>query len=148
MQDRGLAAYIAELVGTMLLVFFITTIGVLFISVGDQAQFGSDYAVVGLLYAFILTALILGVGLASGGHFNPVVTLAAAVLKKISAVDAIIYTLAQLSGGVLGALLTKSLLLDEGRAANYGAASVSPLLAGNFAGMIVELIGTDRKSVV
>ena len=112
MQDRGLAAYIAELVGTLFLVFFITAIGVLFVSVGDQAQFGSDYAVIGLTYGFVLTVLIVGIGLASGGHFNPAVTLGAIVMKKISAVDGIIYMLAQLSGGVLGALLTKSLLLD------------------------------------
>lgn len=142
MQDRGLAAYIAELVGTLFLVFFITAVGVLFVSVGDQAQFGSDYAVIGLTYGFVLTVLIVGMGLASGGHFNPAVTLGAIVMKKISAVDGIIYMLAQLSGGVLGALLTKSLLLDEGRAANYGAATVSPLLAGNFAGMVVEALGT------
>jgi glycerol uptake facilitator-like aquaporin len=43
---------------------------------------------------------------------------------------------------VLGALLAKGLLLDEGRATHYGAASVSPLLAGNFAGSIVEAVGT------
>ena len=58
MQDRGLAAYIAELLGTFFLVFGITLVGVLFIAVGDNASFGSDFAVVGLTYAFILTALI------------------------------------------------------------------------------------------
>jgi len=50
--------------------------------------------------------------------------------------------LAQLSGGVLGALLAKGLLLDEGRATNYAAAEVSGLLGGNFQGMIIEGIGT------
>ncbi len=142
MQDRGLAAYIAELVGTFFLVFFIATIGVLFISVGDSAQFGSDYAVVGLVVAFILTSLIIGIGIASGGHFNPAITLGAALMKKIAPVDAVIYILAQLSGGVLGALLTKALLEDEGRAANYGAASISPLLGGAFPGLVVEILGT------
>ena len=43
---------------------------------------------------------------------------------------------------MLGALLCKGLLLDEGRATNYGAATVSGLLGGNFQGMIVEAIGT------
>ena len=43
---------------------------------------------------------------------------------------------------MLGALLTKGLLLDEGRATHYGAAEVSGLLGGNFAGAIVEAIGT------
>lgn len=142
MQDRGLAAYIAELVGTFFLVFFITTIGVLFISVGESAQFGSDYAVVGLVIAFILTSLIIGIGIASGGHFNPAITLGAALMKKIAPIDALIYVLAQLSGGVLGALLTKALLEDEGRAANYGAASISPLLGGAFPGLVVETLGT------
>jgi glycerol uptake facilitator-like aquaporin len=49
--------------------------------------------------------------------------------------------LAQLSGGVLGALLTKGLLLDEGRASDYGSATVSPLLGGALQGAIVEGIG-------
>ncbi len=135
MEDRGLSAYIAELVGTFFLVFFITAVGVLFIAAGDTAQFGSDYAVVGLTYGFILCVLIIGIGIASGGHFNPAVTFGAALMKKIAPVDAVIYVLAQLSGGVLGALLTKGLLEDEGRASNYGAAQISPLLGGATPGL-------------
>jgi glycerol uptake facilitator-like aquaporin len=80
MQDRGLAAYIAELLGTFFLVFFITAIGVLYVSVGDSAQFGSDFAVVGLTIAFVLTALIISIGVASGGHFNPAITFGAALM--------------------------------------------------------------------
>jgi glycerol uptake facilitator protein len=57
-------------------------------------------------------------------------------------VDAVVYILAQLSGGVLGALLTKGMLLDEGRVGNYGAAEISPLVGDNFDGMILEAIGT------
>ena len=60
----------------------------------------------------------------------------------ISSIDAVIFMLAQLSGGVLGALLCKGLLLDEGRATHYGAATVSPILGSNFRGSIVEAIGT------
>ncbi len=142
MQERGLAAYLAELIGTLLLVFFITSVVVLFVSTGSQAQFGSDFAVVGLVHAFLLFGLIVMFGVVSGGHFNPAVTLAAAVLKRINPLDAGIYMLAQLSGGVLGALLTKGLLLDEGRATHYGAAQVSGLLSGNFAGAVVEAVGT------
>ncbi len=142
MQERGLAAYLAELIGTLLLVFFITSVVVLFVSTGSQAQFGSDFAVIGLVHAFLLFGLIVMFGVVSGGHFNPAVTLAAAAIKRIAPLDAVIYILAQLSGGVLGALLTKSLLLDEGRATHYGAPAVSGLLAGNFAGAVVEAIGT------
>ncbi len=142
MQERGLAAYLAELIGTFLLVFFITSVVVLFVATGNQAQFGSDFAVVGLVHAFLLFGLIVMFGVVSGGHFNPAVTLAAAVLKRISPIDAAIYGLAQLSGGVLGALLTKGLLEDEGRASHYGAVGVTGLLSGNFAGSVVEAVGT------
>ena len=142
MQERGLAAYIAELIGTFLLVFFVVSVVVLFLSTGNQAQFGTDFAVIGLVHAFLLFGLIVMFGVVSGGHFNPAVTLAAAAIKRIAPVDALIYMLAQLSGAVLGALAAKGLLLDEGRATNYAAAEVSGLLGGNFQGMIVEGIGT------
>jgi MIP family channel proteins len=141
-QERGLAAYLAELIGTFLLVFFVVSVVVLFVATGNQAQFGSDLAVVGLVHAFLLFGLIVMFGVVSGGHFNPAVTLAAAAIKRIAPVDALIYILAQLSGGVLGALLAKGLLVDEGRAIDYGAAQVTGLLGGNFQGMIVEGIGT------
>ncbi len=142
MQERGLSAYLAELIGTLLLVFFITSVVVLYVSTGGQAQFGSDFAVVGLVHAFLLFGLIVMFGVVSGGHFNPVVTLAAIVIRRIRPLDGVIYMLAQLSGGVLGALLTKGLLLDEGRASNYGALEVSGILGSAFRGSIVEAIGT------
>jgi MIP family channel proteins len=137
---------LAELIGTLLLVFFITSVVVLFVSVGGQAQFGSDFAVVGLVHAFLLFGLIVMFGVVSGGHFNPAVTLGALAIRRIRPLDGLIYILAQLSGGVLGALLTKGLLLDEGRATHYGALQVSGLLGtgggANFRGSIVEAVGT------
>lgn len=142
MQERGLPAYLAELLGTLLLVFFITSVVTLYVSTGSQAQFGTDFAVVGLVHAFLLFGLIVMFGVVSGGHFNPAVTLAALAIRRIKPLDGAIYMLAQLIGGVLGAFLTKGLLLDEGRAANWGATSVSGMLAGNTAGAIVEMIGT------
>ena len=142
MQDRGLAAYIAELLGTLFLVFVVGTVVTLFVASSPEAQTGSDFAVVGLVHAFMLFALIMAFGAVSGGHFNPAITLAAVVQRKIDPVDAVVYVLAQLSGAVLGALLVKGLLLDEGRALGYGNAEVSDLLGGNFQGFIVEGLGT------
>ena len=84
MQERGLAAYLAELIGTLLLVFFITSVVMLFVSTGSQAQFGSDFAVVGLVHAFLLFGLIVMFGVVSGGHFNPAVTLAALAISGSS----------------------------------------------------------------
>jgi MIP family channel proteins len=141
-QDRGLAAYIAELVGTLILTFAICTVVVLYVATAANAQTGSDFAVVGLVHGIVLFALIATLGGVSGGHFNPAVTIAAAALRRIDPIDAVVYILAQLSGGVLGALLVKAFLLDEGRASHYGAASITPLLSGNLAGAGIEAIGT------
>jgi MIP family channel proteins len=140
-QDRGLAAYIAELVGTLLLVFFVTSVIVLYVSTGQNAQFGSDFAVVGLTHFLLLFALIISVGVASGGHFNPAVTTAFIALRRIDPIDGLVYILAQLSGGVLGALLTKAFLLDEGRASDYGTPKITALLGTTFQGAVVEGIG-------
>ena len=141
MQDRGLAAYIAELLGTLFLVFIVGTVVTLFVASSPDAQTGSDFAVVGLAHAFGLFALIMAFGAVSGGHFNPAVTLAAAAQRKLDPVDAVVYILAQLSGAVLGALLVKGILLDEGRALGYGNPEMSGLLGGNFQGFIVEGLG-------
>jgi glycerol uptake facilitator protein len=141
-QDRGLAAYIAELLGTLFLVFVVGTVVTLFVASSPDAQTGSDFAVIGLVHAFMLFALIMAFGAVSGGHFNPAVTVAAAIQRRIDPVDALVYILAQLSGAVLGALLVKGLLLDEGRALGYGDPQVSELLGGNFQGFIVEGLGT------
>jgi MIP family channel proteins len=140
-QDRGLAAYIAELVGTLLLVFFITSVVSLYVATGQNAQFGSDFAVVGLTHFLLLFSLIISIGVASGGHFNPAVTAAFIAIRRIDPIDGVVYILAQLSGGVLGALLTKAFLLDEGRASDYGTPKIGPLLGGAFQGALVEGIG-------
>ena len=89
----------------------------------------------------MLFVLIASVGIASGGHFNPVVTSAFMILRRIDPIDGLVYILAQLSGGVLGALLAKGLLEDEGRASNYGTPAVSDLLGGATQGAIVEGLG-------
>ena len=76
MQERGLAAYLAELIGTLLLVFFITSVVVLFVSTGETGP-------VRLRLRgrrprplpSCSSALIVMFGVVSGGHFNPAVTL-------------------------------------------------------------------------
>ena len=89
MQDRGLAAYITELVGTFFLVFVIGTVISLYLAVGGAAQFGSDFAVIGLTQAFVLFLIVQTLAGVSGAHVNPVVTLAAWVLRRIDPVDAV-----------------------------------------------------------
>ena len=145
MQDRGPAAYIAEFIGTFALVFFVTAAVSLYVtpSTPESPTPFVDFSVIGLVHVFVLFILVQTLALASGAHFNPAVTAAMTALRQISRADAAIYVVSQLAGGVTGALLTKALLLDEGRAVNYGAVAVDARLdEATFPGMAVEALGT------
>jgi len=144
-EDRGPAAYIAEFVGTLLLVFFITAAVSLYVtapSATNPAPF-IDFSVIGLVHVFVLFGLIQTLAIVSGAHFNPAVTAVMTALRQIKPIDALIYIVAQLAGAVGGALLTKALLNDEGRGVDYGATLVSDRLNGDvLPGMVVEALGT------
>ena len=74
MQDRGLAAYIAELIGTLLLVFFITSVVVLYVATGRTPSSAPTSRSWASSTFSCSSALIISIGVASGGHFNPAVT--------------------------------------------------------------------------
>ena len=140
-RRRGVDAYAAELIGTLLLVFFIGTI----VSLNSADGLGfTDWSVIGLLHIFLLAMLIYTVGQASGAHFNPAVTVTLAALRKIGPIDAAIYLVLQMIGALLGALLVKLLLSDEGEAAGYGDVRISDTFLQEkvMSGFLVELIGT------
>jgi glycerol uptake facilitator protein len=143
-QDRGPAAYIAEFVGTLLLVFFITAAVSIYIAEPTQARPAPfiDFAVIGLVHLFALFVLIQTLAVVSGAHLNPAVTTAMTLLRQIKPSDAGIYLVAQLAGGVAGAFLTKALLLDAGRADNYGAPALNETLdISTLGGMAIEGLG-------
>jgi MIP family channel proteins len=138
-DPRGPAAYVAEIVGTFLLVFFICG----FISVASSGGF--DLAGLALTHAFILAVLVYALGGTSGAHFNPAVTFGLWSLKKISTPNAIVYVICQLVGGVLGALVVLLLFNDVGDAANYGATAINGEVINNgsvWLGLIAEALGT------
>ena len=147
MQDRGPAAYVAEFLGTLLLVFFVTAAVSLFVtkpSPQSPTPF-IDWSVIGLVHAFVLFILVQALAVISGAHFNPAVTAAMTVLRQIKPPDAAIYVVAQLAGAVAGALLTKLLLTKfaNADAVNFGAVSIGPSLDGKVTlGMLAEFIGT------
>lgn len=88
--------YVAELIGTFVLVFM---------GVGS-AVFAAQYiSVFGVAFAFGLSLLVMvyAIGNISGCHINPAVTLSMLVVDKISVKDAVMYIVFQCVGGVLGA---------------------------------------------
>jgi glycerol uptake facilitator protein len=137
-EERGPAAYVAELIGTFLLVLFVALIVI--VNSRDGLGF-TDWAVIGLVHAFVLMLLVNALGGTSGAHFNPAVTVTLAALRKITPADAGIYVILQLAGAVAAALLAKALLNDEGDFVNYAAPQVGDMLT-TLGGFISEFIGT------
>jgi MIP family channel proteins len=143
MQPRATAAYIAELVGTFVLVLFIVL--VVSVYVGAAASTTTDMVAVGLVHAFVLMMLVATLAGASGGHFNPAVTIGLLSIRRIGPVDAAIYILVQLAGAVLAVLVAK-VLVQNGSAddVHFAAVGVSPdVLQGKAAAaFLAEFIGT------
>jgi aquaporin Z len=105
--DRPMAQkYLAELIGTGLLVFF--GAGVATVSFGFRG-FGSSVAagilLTGLVFGLVLLGLVAVIGPISSCHVNPAVTLGAFLARRIALVDLLGYWVAQMLGGLLGALL-------------------------------------------
>jgi MIP family channel proteins len=140
--DRGPAAYVAEFIGTFALVFFITMVVSLYVTppVNGQQPF-IDFSVIGLVHVLVLFMLVQTLAVASGAHFNPAITAGLLAIRQIKPVDAVIYWLCQLAGGVAAALVTKGLIEDEGRGVHYGATILSSHL-NTFGGICAEGIGT------
>jgi glycerol uptake facilitator protein len=150
MEERGLNAYVAELVGTFILVLFIAlvvSVYTLHAPPDPTTVVGGTFVIIGLIHAFVLMMLIQTLGGVSGGHFNPAVTLGLTVARKIKPDQAAVYMLMQLIGAIAGAALCKLILNDIGTTPHLkpslGNPSISPLLGGKTAlGGLCELVGT------
>ncbi|KAK7579611.1 hypothetical protein V9T40_000240 [Parthenolecanium corni] len=96
--DTLLEIFLAEIIGTGLLMYF-----------GCMASFGSLTEVKpsppmqnGLMFGFVVTALVSALGHISKAHLNISVTLCAYLLGTISTLTAIVYAVAQCIGATLG----------------------------------------------
>lgn len=91
----------AEVIGTFVLVLF--GVGAALISRGDYVATGLSFGIAVLVMAYAF-------GRVSGGHFNPAVSLGAAVGGRIAWREAFAYMGAQLAGAVLAGLALFTLL--------------------------------------
>jgi aquaporin Z len=142
--------YAAEFLGTILLVFFGAGAATLILG---YKMFGDSLAAgilaVSLAFGLIYAALVYVAGPISGGHVNPAVTLGALLSGRIGIVVALGYWVAQLAGGLVGALLLLWMMGTSpfyskssiGLGANgYGAQSILHIGAGG--AFLVEVLLT------
>jgi aquaporin Z len=92
--------YLAEFFGTFVLVF----VGSLAI-LGNAVSEGPLLITVAFGFGLALLAGIWAVGHISGGHFNPAVTLAMILDKRVTLGDAVGYWIAQFAGATVASLL-------------------------------------------
>jgi glycerol uptake facilitator protein len=140
--------FFAEMLGTAFLVLIgpgsiPATLLIINGSNGKATFTMADLGMIGLAFAFAITAMVYTIGHISGCHINPAVTLAFALTKRISWRDASVYIVAQFLGAFMG---TMGIVLTFGTSAaktiglgptNFDEASVSYWQAGG-----VEALGT------
>jgi aquaporin Z len=141
--------FVAEFLGTALLVIF--AVGVATLSFGFGITGGSIASgVVATAMAFGLTVLALAytIGPISGCHINPAVTMGFLVSGRMTLNEAIAYWIAQFAGGIAGALALWGLFESSPRytrsatglgADGYGAHSLLGINAGAAFGAEVML---------
>lgn len=99
--------YLAELVGTFILVLF---------GVGTAVVAGSRVGILGIAFAFGLAqvAAIYGIGPVSGGHVNPAVSLGVWVAGRMSLKDMVGYWVGQFAGAILAAWVLLVIAVGSG----------------------------------
>ncbi len=96
--------YIAEFIGTFVLVFFACgTAAVVGVS-------GTGYLLTALAFGFVIVAMAYSIGNISGCHINPAVSIAMLVSGKMTLGDFLGYVVAQFLGAIAGAAVLSSFL--------------------------------------
>jgi glycerol uptake facilitator-like aquaporin len=118
----------AELMGTAGIVAVV--LGTSHMAASLQAAPAIDLIMNALATAGVLFVLISLFGSISGAHFNPVVTLARLIRKEITASVAVSYSLAQIAGAVLGAVLANLMFTDQAIAFSSVERAGTPVFLG------------------
>jgi aquaporin Z len=103
-QPPGLGQKLAaEFLGTFVLVFFGVGSVVLISIAGDGRLAVADITAIGLAFGISVMVMVYAVGRVSGGHFNPAVSLGAAIGGRVAWTEALAYMVVQVVGGIVGA---------------------------------------------
>jgi len=128
-DEDALRRGVAEFVGAFTLIF---------IGGGAGIISGQDIVAVGLANGLAIGIMVSNLGHISGGHFNPAITLAFSLARRITTRLAIVYWIAQFLGAVLAALLLRGLF---NHAATLGAVPHAPLISDG-KGFVLEAVLT------
>ena len=137
-MDRPMSQRLtAEVVGTFTLIFIGAgsivageALGLATGAIGQPGVQGAGLVTVALAHGLAIAVMVSAVGHISGGHFNPAVTVAAWVTRRIGTGATLAYVVAQLAGATFAALALR--VLTPGPAwgpVSLGTPLVNPALA-------------------
>ncbi len=106
--------YIAEFIGTFVLVFFACGTACV---VGCSSESGTGYLLTALAFGLVIVAMAYSIGNVSGCHINPAVSIAMLISGKLNIKDFVGYLVAQFAGATAGAAV---LMLFVGKESGLG----------------------------
>ncbi len=132
----NLKAYVAEFIGAF---------AFLFCGVGAMAT-GADELAVALAHGLAFAVMIGAFGAVSGGHFNPAVSFAVFIRKKLEAKDMLMYWLFQFGGAIAAVYVLKQLYPDATMVTcSFGLPQTATELAAEMQPVhrfVAEMVGT------
>ena len=138
----------AEVIGTFVLVLFGCGSVVFASESVESGAFFATTTTIGLTFGLALMVMIYAVGRVSGAHFNPAVSVGAAMGGRLAWNQVPVYVASQLAGAILGAAVLFGLLHGfenfdaTGNMGQNGFGSESPTNYALWAALLLELVLT------
>ncbi|MBR3146033.1 MAG: MIP family channel protein [Bacilli bacterium] len=127
--------YIAEFLGTLILVLFGTGIAVVS---------GGDLVATSLAFGLAIVACAYVIGNISGCHVNPAVSLAMLINKKLSVKDFICYVISQILGAIAGTAILFFILSNT----NLGTTALGANFYGELSATNISLVAAIVTEIV
>ena len=141
-MSKSIKAYIAEFIGTFVLVFFACGTAVV---TGCSAEPNAAYFMTALAFGLVIVAMAYSIGNISGCHINPAVTLGVFMAGRMDKKDVGGYVIAQCIGALIGSAMLAIVFKLGGVTDMTGGLGTNGLagVGGNaLAGLLVEIILT------
>jgi glycerol uptake facilitator protein len=141
-----MSEFMAELVGTMILIIFGGGVVGGVVLKNSKAE-GSGWVVITIAWGLAVTMGVYAVGGFSGAHINPAVTLGFAAIGDFPWAKVPVYITAQMIGALIGAGIVFLNYLPHWRAtedkgAKLAVFATDPAIRSPFSNLVTEMIGT------
>jgi glycerol uptake facilitator protein len=141
-----MTAFIAEIIGTMLMILLGNGVVANVVLTGTKGN-NSGWIVITTAWAFAVFVGVVVAGPVSGAHLNPIVTLGLALVGKFAWSQVTTYVLAQMIGAMIGAFLVwlshkDHFAATDDEGGKLACFSTGPAIRNYSSNLISEIIGT------